>query len=748
MQSVRISIVLGVLAASLLVFIVWVERGTLTSGELEQRKGTAIPALVRDRISKLEIQRAGSMVVVERETIDDDAEEATETWQVRVPFRAKADQDAIDTLLGELEFLDARRRIEGISEADRKRFGFDSPRFRLWFTVGGSRIPVVVGNESPRGDGVYVRAADPDIAFVASKELVQTLSHDAAHYHTKEMHDGAMMLTALAVSVRDERGERSARKLADGSWQLQPPAAGMASQPTVSAIVEAFDGLRAKRFVEQSAKELGRYGLDTPRVDITLRSKATSDTAGDPSADKAKSRSTGQEEVVRLRVGRSCPDHPGESYATIDDTGTVSCVLDEDVNGLRKTLEELREGRLLPFDDDVVSSIQLDRAELRMVLTKSDDRWTYEAFKAGKSQLKGEARSEAVGEWLAALRTTTAERWQDGSLGAVGAADLISLGVARGKDKPRYEVRIQASQHSLLAQRAGEPQLAIFPGSALAHLSPTAARFRALQLITLPEDSLRDLEIRRDAQLERLVRSKDGKTYEIAAPIHAEADPARVAALTRMLSSLQAVRFVSDAPAEVHGLAEPLLSVAISHEDASKNSSRQHITVRIGAITDGGHYAQLEGQPGVFVLAPQLGELLAEPLISRSALAVSRDRISSVDLERGGRRIHIERRGQDFTATDEAAPAGAIVDAIATLRASSVEAYGTPPPVQGLQKPYAQITVTWQADGAVQRQTIALGAEAKGSRYARGDRYPVTFLLSKSVLEPLLTAFEAPKSRE
>ena len=90
----RTSIVLALIAAALLGYILVFERGSVSTREREERKGSALPEFVRARVSKLEIQRKGATTVVSRDLaaeVDDDAA----LWQVQTPYHAKADQEAL-----------------------------------------------------------------------------------------------------------------------------------------------------------------------------------------------------------------------------------------------------------------------------------------------------------------------------------------------------------------------------------------------------------------------------------------------------------------------------------------------------------------------------------------------------------------------------------------------------------------------------------------------------------------------------
>jgi hypothetical protein len=169
----------------------------------------------------------------------------------------------------------------------------------------------------------------------------------------------------------------------------------------------------------------------------------------------------------------------------------------------------------------------------------------------------------------------------------------------------------------------------------------------------------------------------------------------------------------------------------------------------VGATTEGGRYAALEGVPGVFVVSDQLADLLAAPLVSRTLLATPLEQLTALEVERGAQRARIERQGDRFvpaagSAVDPAAAQEA-AKALATLRAVRAGAYGDPQAEHGLHKPYARIGVTAEGEGGgEQRYTLLLGAETSGGRFARRDDQPVTFVLSADAVAALLPWTDSP----
>lgn len=743
----RTSVVLAVIAAALLGYIFVFERGSISTGELEQRKGSALPQFVRARVSKLELQRKGVTTVLARDP-EADVEDEAALWHVRAPYRAEADQNAVDILLGELEWLDGRRRLEGIDAQDEKRFGLTAPRYRLWFTVGTTRVPLVVGGESARGDGVYVSTGEPGVVYVVGKPFLEALDQDPGHFHSKELHEGLFLSTTTALTLRDPQGERALRKGEHGLWQFERGAQGLASVPVVQNVIDAATDLRARRFVARDVKDLARYGLAEPRLQLTADISQFSLTDKDEKGNAKREQLT-----LRIRAGAACEGHDGESYVTVNDTATVHCAADEDLSKLNKSIADLRESRLLPLAQDEITRVVLARGGDELVLEQNADQtaWTYALNRGGESVSKAGAREGAVADWLKALGAMNALRF-DVPKSAVANPE-VTLRFSR-KDKPDFEVRaVPANGSELVALRDGEPQAVAFPAGALALLRAQTAPFRKLQLVQNQPSALRQLEVRRGDETERLVREGDG--FEVQTPIQAPADAIAAAELSRLLSELEAVRFVADAPEPNHGLASPSLVASADYEpakDAKKSdASRRRVVLRLGADIEGGRFAELEGERGVFVVSDQLANLLSAPLVSRTSLATPIEHLRAIETRRGPRSARVERQDEVFvpaTSSEiEPAAAQALARAVATLRATRVVGYGPPAPDHGLDKPFAQITVVAEGEGgSEQRYTIALGAEIDGGRYARRDDQPVTFVLPKGAADALLPPSDQPSS--
>jgi hypothetical protein len=90
-------------------------------------------------------------------------------------------------------------------------------------------------------------------------------------------------------------------------------------------------------------------------------------------------------------------------------------------------------------------------------------------------------------------------------------------------------------------------------------VTPWAARFKPLRLLSLNATALREIMVTRGGdveRVERVVRGDDG-AWRVQAPERIDADRVITAEAERLLSSLEAARFVADAAESAHGFGHP-----------------------------------------------------------------------------------------------------------------------------------------------------------------------------------------------
>ncbi|HEX7476562.1 MAG TPA: DUF4340 domain-containing protein [Polyangiales bacterium] len=734
----RTSVILGILAVALLAFIVVFERGSVTTTERDQRKGRVLDTFVRDRVTRIEIQRKGVTTVLTR-TPDKENALGLSAWQVDKPFAAKADTEAVDSLAGELEWIDPKRTLRDLKAEDVARFGLDKPRYRVAFELAGSRVAFSVGSETPQGDGAYLQLAGANVAYVVGKNTVAALDHDPAEYHTKELHGGVSIYATRKLTLHDGGGERVIEKRGDTLW-LTSPETSLASQPAVAAIVNALDGLKATRYVSDDHTRLTNYGLAAPRAQLTLETHSYDDKAKDKFHDA----------TLRFAVGAACGSHAGESYVMVD-AGPVMCATDAELQKLSRPADELREARALPLDDVEMHGVHVRVGSAELVLAQQGDNWNYQLLDHGRATRSGAADAGAVADWFKALRSVSALRFAPGAAGALDVGlgtPSVVVRFERAKENSSYELRLgRADVGEVAATRQDDHTVVWFPPRLSELLSTSVARFRKLRMLEEPQAELARLSLTTASGSAETV-TKDSAGYHLHGPVAIDCERTTIDEIARLFSALEAVRYVADAPRAEHGLQHPQWLLTVSYASAKPPGAARTHTLKIGAAADGGRYAQLDADPAVFVVAQILVDQIKEPLVSRSALATPIEQLRALTIERAGSKLQVQHSGEgvafDVVGTPSGEPARAekLARTLATLRASSVEAYGKPATDQGFDRPQARIEVrSHSASGDATHVVLlgkAAGPDAVAGVYARRTDWDLTFVLPTDLVDTLL----------
>ncbi|HEY2015121.1 MAG TPA: DUF4340 domain-containing protein [Bryobacteraceae bacterium] len=125
----------------------------------------------------------------------------------------------------------------------------------------------------------------------------------------------------------------------DGAkWKLVQPQPLRADQDTVSSMVSTLSSLNADKLIEDKAADLKPYGLNDPTLDIRVTRK--------------------DGKVAEVLVGDDTPTGSG-AYAKMANDARVFSIGSTVKSSLDKTPDDLRDKRLLTFDSDKLTRVEL-----------------------------------------------------------------------------------------------------------------------------------------------------------------------------------------------------------------------------------------------------------------------------------------------------------------------------------------------------------------------------------------------------
>lgn len=623
----RTVLVLAGVAAALLLFIVFVERDTVSDGELAKREGRVLQNFIRKRVDTITVTGPEGEVRMVRKP-DPEGIMEDGIWFVESPYKSEADQRQVDALLGELEWMDARRRLEDVSEEDRKNFGLNDPQYRLSYKVGRDEGQLAVGNESPKGDGHYVSIGDPSVAYVIGKDLTEALKQPPASYHSKIMHDGVMLDTSLKITVRDAGGEQRVAQR-DGRFWLEGSSPRLASRPALEALIQSIDNLQAKRYVGEGKKDLSRYGLDKPVWAVTILRKQLRD--GADRFEKVEDRVV--ESPLRFRLGAPCGENEGERYATLDDT--VYCVAEAEIAEARAATADLVDHRLAPVEARKVGHVVIEARKPEkgtLTLGSGEDGWTYQV---GSSKAQT-AEQGSVDAWLGVITEA-----KSATPPQVVPASQPDATVTFGREgKTLLTLRLFVTPEGLLVARDGEDGARLYPAELAQAFDVSGDVFRARKVLDYVPEALQSVAVEMGDRRQRAERDDQG-TFQLAQPAKAPADVAHMARLARMLAELTVEGFETRS---VHPEAFREGEVEAVFDEGGKPVV-QRFTL-LGSVA-GDHWLARKGDDTLMVVAPEFARALSTPWLARTYAAPPLDRIEMLTIA-GPRGCKVKRDGDNF----------------------------------------------------------------------------------------------------
>jgi len=187
------------------------------------------------------------------------------------------------------------------------------------------------------------------------------------------------------IEIKKRAGETIHLQRNDARWQITAPDSLRADPDAVSSMLSTLSSLSSERTVEEKATSFNQYGLNQPAIELTI-------------TDKNK-------KTTRLLIGDNTPAGTAV-YAAIADDPRIFALSSYKRNSLDKSPNDLRDKRLLTFDSDKVSSIELTAKKQAVAFGRSKDEWQIERpkpYRADRTQVEEllralhEARMELSG---------------------------------------------------------------------------------------------------------------------------------------------------------------------------------------------------------------------------------------------------------------------------------------------------------------------------------------------------------------
>lgn len=278
-------------------------------------------------------------------------------WVLVKPIETEADETIVKTLVNGIADCEVKKTVEE-EPTDLSIFGLDAPATRVKVSLGERELPeILVGKTAPIGSSAYIQRVDEKKVLLASSAFRSGVDKKVKDLRNK---------TILRFSDEEVRrialqgdGKDLALVKKDDQWQIERPAAFGADGTVVRSYLSTLRSLRAIDFPDDEGKDLSAYGLDAPRLSVTLW--------------------VGKDEDQRqVLIGKE--NEKKELFVKTGARPVVYTVSDWVYRDLNKTLNDLRDKVLLAVDKEKATAIEVKRADGTQfkLMKEGDNKWVLE----------------------------------------------------------------------------------------------------------------------------------------------------------------------------------------------------------------------------------------------------------------------------------------------------------------------------------------------------------------------------------
>ncbi len=366
-------------------------------------------------------------------------------------------------------------------------------------------------------------------------------------------------ITSIALKKKDAEPLELAKSQA-GAWQITAPKALAADQNMVGGVVSTLASLNSERLVEDKAADLKQYGLDQPAVEVDVSEK--------------------NNKSQRLLLGDSTPT--GDAvYAMLAGDPRVFTISSYSKGNVDKSLDELRDKRLLTLSADKISQIELTRKDQTVEFGRTKDGWQILQPRPLR------ADSYQVGELARKLSDARMDLSGAGAKEAASAfAHAAPLVAAKVTGEPgTQEIQIRKNKDTYYAKSSvveGAYKVDADLGQAL---DKSLENFRDKKVFDFGFSEPQKIELHSGAKSYELTRN--GEDWWLGGK---KMDAATVQGLVTKLRDLSASKFPES------GFGSPEMQASVTSENGKR------VEKVLIAKAGNGYIAKRESEPGLYQL--------------------------------------------------------------------------------------------------------------------------------------------------
>jgi len=534
----------------------------------------------RDDVTGLEINNVHGVFIFQKNN---------NHWEIKKPVNTLADSTTMEEILNQIADTQPQRVIpidssDKGTESTLKEWGLLPAAERVVIHTKNKTYELLVGRKMAINDSVYARASGRKNEAVRIIPLtVKTiLQKDLSDFRSRNVFDYELDKVTKVSSQIANTGTTPAQEceidLREGKWTLQKPLVARAANNDVQGLLNKILAQRIVDFVTDDASNLSQYGLTSPSATLTVTIKP--------------------EEDLVLQIGGPVPNKPDQVYAQRLKSNSVYTVTKAGIDDLFKAVPNVRDRHVFPFDPGKTNGLTFSFGDKKADLHKDNGLWNTTGGGAGPADV---GKVTDVLAKLSQMETTPVLKDSATDLKPFGLdkpQGKITLQSSEFKPEPTLSLLIGKAENKLLYVRnSAEPFIYTVPDNAFDFLPANNLALRDARAINLVMPQVRSMTIAAGSSTPVVLTRSNGGTWTASNVKDRMIDSVKADTQASLLCQLQAKTWFGPVQPS-YGLDKPVLTITIQTDQPTPT------VLRIGApLPDGGHAAQVEGNPVAFEIS-------------------------------------------------------------------------------------------------------------------------------------------------
>lgn len=364
------------------------------------------------------------------------------------------------------------------------------------------------------------------------------------------------------IEIRRKDGKGATLKKGD-KWEIVAPEKLPADQDAISSVVSTVSSLNSDRVVEEKATDLATFGLDSPQLEVTITQK------------DGKSK--------KLFIGDETATGSG-FFARVDGDPRVFTIGSWNKTSLDKTAQDLRDKRLVAFDSEKLTRVELAAKNQQIEFGKnSQNEW--QIVKPKPLRADNWAVEELVRKIKDAKMDTSVSE-EDAKKAAAAFASGSKIAVARVTDAAgTHEIEVRKKENDYYAKGSAVPGVHKVTTELGEGLNKSLEDFRNKKLFDFGFSDPSRIEVKDESGTK--VYSKSGEKWMLGSQ---QMDSVGVQSFVDKLRDLSSTKFLES------GFTTPVFEVKLT---AKEGKLVDHVQI---SKTGDVYYGIRVGEPSVYQL--------------------------------------------------------------------------------------------------------------------------------------------------